>query len=249
LSAFLVGFFIAISVGLVGIGAGTMGTPLLILVLRMKGAVAVGTALAFVAIVQLLVAPIYIARRQVDFRILGWMLLGGLPGVLIGGRLLIGLGRSIDHRVLFCLLGVTIVIASVFNIAKLMRVHRANPNARPRTLAALMLPVGLEVGFSSAGSGALGSSALLGLTKLEASEVVGTGICFGLVLSTVGGGMQYFAGNYDGNVLERLLLGGVVGGLLGGALAHRIPSRPLKWALSLWLIALGIQLFVQGLGS
>jgi uncharacterized membrane protein YfcA len=36
---------------------------------------------------------------------------------------------------------------------------------------------------------------------------------------------------------------------LGGALAHRIPSRPLKWALSLWLIALGIQLFVQGLGS
>jgi uncharacterized membrane protein YfcA len=226
-----------------------MGTPLLILVLRLKGAVAVGTALAFVAIVQLLVAPIYIARRQVDFRVLAWMLLGGLPGVLIGGRLLIALGHAVDRRILFCLLGVTIVIASVFNIAKLMRVHRARTNARPRTLALLMLPVGLEVGFSSAGSGALGSSALLGLTKLEGSEVVGTGICFGLVLSTVGGGIQMFAGNYDGGVLERLLLGGVLGGVLGGTLAHRIPSRPLKWALALWLVALGVQLFVQGLSS
>jgi uncharacterized protein len=249
LSAFLVGFFISVSVGLVGIGAGTMGTPLLILFLRMKGAVAVGTALAFVAVVQLLVAPIYIARRKVDFRILGWMLLGGVPGVLVGGRTLINLGRSIDHRLLFCLLGVTIVIASVFNIAKLMRVHKERTDARPRTLALLMLPVGLEVGFSSAGSGALGSSALLGLTKLDASEVVGTGICFGLSLSLIGGGMQIFAGNYDLQVLEHLLIGGVLGGLLGGSLAHRIPSRPLKWALSLWLVALGVQLFYQGLTS
>ena len=249
MAAFLVGFFIATSIGVIGIGAGTMGTPLLILVLRMKGAVAVGTALAFVTVVKLIVAPVYLARRQVDYRVLAWMLAGGLPGVILGGRVLIDLGRSVNQHVLFVLLGITIVFAAIFNVFRLLREHLARKEANPRWLSALMFPVGLEMGFSSAGSGALGSSALLGLTKLEGGAVVGTGICFGLILSAVGSGMQIFAGNYDAKVFEELLGGGVAGALTGSFLANRIPSRPLKWALSIWLAALGLQLFIQGLSS
>jgi hypothetical protein len=228
-------------VGVIGIGAGTMATPLLIVLLRMKGAVAVGTALAFVTVVKLIVAPVYMWRKQVDYRILAWMLAGGLPGVVVGGRLLISLGKTMNQRPLFVLLGLTIVCAAVFNVFRLTREHLERKQANPRWLGALMLPVGMEMGFSSAGSGALGSSALLGLTKLEASSVVGTGICFGLILSAVGSGMQMGAGNF-----ERLLAGGVCGALLGSFLANRIPSRPLKWGLSTGLGVLGIQLFIQG---
>ena len=249
MAAFLVGFFIATSIGVIGIGAGTMCTPLLILVLRLKGAVAVGTALAFVTLVKLIVAPVYMTRRQVDYRVLAWMLAGGLPGVILGGRVLIDLGHSVNQRLLFVLLGLTIVCAATFNVFRLMRDHLERRTANPRWLGALMFPVGMEMGFSSAGSGALGSSALLGLTRLEASSVVGTGICFGLILSAVGSSMQIFAGNYDLTVLEQLLGGGVAGALGGSFLANRIPSRPLKWALSACLAVLGLQLFVQGLRS
>ena len=79
MTAILLGFIIATAIGLTGVGGGTITTPLLILVLRMKGAVAVGTALTFAAIIKFLVAPMYLMRRQVDFKILAWMCLGGVP--------------------------------------------------------------------------------------------------------------------------------------------------------------------------
>ena len=247
MTAVLLGFVIAGAIGLTGVGGGTITTPLLILVLRMKGAVAVGTALTFAAIIKFLVAPMYIWRKQVDYKILGWMCLGGLPGVIIGGRLLVTVSKKVDAHILYLILGITIVIAAALNIYRLLRLQGLSGTGnKPRWLSALMFPVGAEVGFSSAGSGALGSLALLGLTKLDAAQVVGTDICFGLALSIVGSGIQIFAGNYNAVVLEQLLIGGAAGALLGGFLALRIPSRPLKWGLAIWLAGLGVQLLMRG---
>jgi uncharacterized membrane protein YfcA len=248
MTAIFLGFIIASAIGLTGVGGGVITTPLLILVLRLKGAVAVGTALTFAAIIKFLVAPMYLFRRQVDFKILAFMCLGGVPGVIVGGLFLNKLSKSVDQHLIYLVLGITIVIASALNIYRLLRTKgMAGTGNSPRWLAALMLPVGAEVGFSSAGSGALGSLALLGLTKLDAAQVVGTDICFGLVLSVIGSGIQIFAGNYNGLILEQLLIGGVFGSFVGGFLALKIPSRPLKWALAVWLAGLGIQIFMRGL--
>jgi hypothetical protein len=83
---------------------------------------------------------------------------------------------------------------------------------------------------------------LLGLTPLTAGEVIGTDLCFGLGLSAVGSFIQVAAGNYDGALLLKLAIGGVVGALTGSTLAGRIPQRPLRIALLLILIVLGCQL-------
>jgi uncharacterized protein len=40
----------------------------------------VGTALAFSVAVKLLVVPMQLFRKQVNFRVLSYMLAGGLPG-------------------------------------------------------------------------------------------------------------------------------------------------------------------------
>ena len=56
-----------------------------------------------------------------------------------------------------------------------------------------MFPVGAEVGFSSAGAGALGSAALLSLTPLLPAQVVGTDIAFGFVVSLIGSGAHWFS--------------------------------------------------------
>jgi uncharacterized membrane protein YfcA len=238
---------IATAMGLTGVGGGTMTTPILILVLRLPPAIAVGTALTFTAFTNLLLGPIYIARRQVSFKTFGWMLLGGLPGVILGGLLLGRLAKNLDHRPIYLALGLTIVLAAGLNIYRLMRMqgHTATGH-RPRLLPFLMFPVGAEVGFSSAGSGALGSLALLGLTSLTAAQVVGTDILFGMSMSVVGSGIQLFAGNFDGTVLVKLLIGAVFGAFAGSMLALRIPYRPLKWALAVWLAGLGTNLFLRG---
>jgi len=108
-----------------------------------------------------------------------------------------------------------------------------------------MLPVGAEVGFSSSGAGALGTLALMGFTPLDTERIVGTDLAFGLCLALVGGGLHLSGGSIDVALLERLVMGGVLGAVVGTSLASRIPARVLRLALSLWLLAMGMQLCWQ----
>jgi hypothetical protein len=104
-----------------------------------------------------------------------------------------------------------------------------------------MFPVGAEVGFSSAGAGALGSAALLSLTPLAPAQVVGTDIAFGFVVSLIGSGAHWFTPSSDSTLLLQLIAGGIVGAISGTLLSTHIPRRPLRFALWIWLLVLGGQ--------
>ena len=244
---FLLGFVIALAISLTGVGAGSMTTPLLILLLGVAPANAVGTALAFGAIVKIASVPLYAVRRQVNLRILWLLLAGGIPGVIAGGFLLNALKHSASNGVLYIALGTLIVATALFH---LYRVFRPNPQPanhnHSRLLPWFALPIGAEVGFSSAGAGALGSLLLLGLTPLTAAEVVGTDLCFGLGLSLVGSIIQVGAGNYDAALLWKLVLGGLIGAFTGSLLAGRIAPRPLRVGLLVALVILGCRLALYG---
>lgn len=243
----LLGFAIAVAISITGVGAGVITAPVLILFFHLPPAQAVGTALAYSVAVKFLVVPMQLFRRQVDFRVLGYMLAGGLPGVLIGSTILSILNREGRQGLLYAVLGSTIVIMASLNLYKLA--VKRSPDAvkdRSKWLAAVMLPVGAEVGFSSAGAGALGSLALLSMTPLTATQVVGTDLFFGLAVSLVGGGFQVTAGNYEAAILVKLIAGGIVGALIGTNLASLAPQRTLRAVLSLWLVTLGIQLCWSG---
>jgi uncharacterized membrane protein YfcA len=108
-----------------------------------------------------------------------------------------------------------------------------------------MLPIGAEVGFSSSGAGALGTIALLGLTTLSASQIVGTDLAFGLCLSLVGGGLHLLSQNLDAALLLKLLAGGMLGGIAGSALAPRLPNQKLRLVLTAWLFMIGVQFCYQ----
>jgi uncharacterized membrane protein YfcA len=241
----LLGFLIAALIAMTGVGAGTIIAPLLILFLHVPVAAAVGTALAYSAAVKLVVVPVQVWRRQVVWRTLGVMLLTGLPGVVLGAflfrRVVLSQGNTLW---LYLGLGGMIATSSAWHIYRHFRPAKATGvrSDHPGYLAMAMLPVGAEVGFSSSGAGALGTLALLGLTQLDAQQVVGTDLAFGLCLSLVGGGLHLSHGGVDVGLLTRLMAGGLLGALAGTGLAPRIPARAMRLALSLWLFAMGMQL-------
>src|SRR5215471_10003579 len=101
----LAGALIALAIGLTGIGGGVLTAPVLLLFLGMPAPQAVGTALVFVAVVKLFAAPMFIVRKQVDYRILLRLLMGGLPGALIGSAVLSGLSHSGLNKMMLILLG------------------------------------------------------------------------------------------------------------------------------------------------
>ncbi len=240
---YTIGFFIALFIALTGVGAGTITVPVLVLFLGVPAPVAVGIGLTFAAAVKLILAPAQIARRNVAWRTLGFMLLGGVPGVLVGSFFLRHLISTGSANLLNAILGAILVTTAAWQIVYAFRPMRQSANVRDRSplLAWLMLPVGAEVGFSSAGAGALGSAALLSLTPLEPAQVVGTDILFGFLVSLIGSGAHLFTHATNPSLLLHLIAGGVVGAIGGTLVSAHVPRRPLRFALWIWLLILGGQ--------
>src|ERR1700746_1426794 len=117
----LAGFVIALAIALTGVGAGSMTTPVLILLFGVSPSFAVGTALIFSVIVKLVAAPVYVFRSQVDKRILSRMFLGGLPGVVVGSLLLNRLRTAGDERFLYGALGTLIILTAGFQLYRVFR--------------------------------------------------------------------------------------------------------------------------------
>ncbi len=241
--AILVGFLIAMAVGLTGVGGGSMTAPILILVFGVNPAEAVGTSLIFAAVIKLAAAPLYVWRKQVNFRILALLCAGGIPGVIAGVTLIGALTGARYQNVVLALIGITVASMAFYNLYRAFSAKtQAGVRDRSGWLPWIAAGIGAEVGFSSAGTGALGSLALLSLTPLPPAQVIGTDILFGLMLSLIGGGFHFSAGHYQAAILWQLLAGGIGGVFIGANLAALLPARPLRIALSICLSALGLQL-------
>lgn len=238
---YVIGFLIALFIALTGVGAGTITVPVLVLFLGVPAPIAVGIGLTFSAVVKLLLVPTQVMRCNVAWRPLGYMLLGGAPGVLIGSFLLKGMASAGSVNLVNGILGAILVGTASWQLVFSFRPMRNRENVRDRSgwLVWLMLPIGAEVGFSSAGAGALGSAALLSLTPLEPAQVVGTDIAFGFLVSLIGSGAHHFALGGDTPLLVQLVAGGAIGAIAGTIASTRVPRRPLRLALWAWLLILG----------
>jgi uncharacterized membrane protein YfcA len=209
----------------------------------MAPAESVGTALIFGAVTKIAVVPVYMARKQVSLKVLGLLCLGGLPGVLAGSVLLEKLDLKKQQNSLFLVLGATVLITALYSLYRSTRkIGDVVPRDHAGYLPILAAGIGAEVGFSSAGAGALGSLALLCLTPLTPAQVVGTDLSFGLVLSVIGGGFHLFSGHFETAMLLKLIIGGVLGAFAGASLGGVLPPRPLRIVLCIALASLGAEL-------
>ncbi len=240
---FALGFAIAVLIGLTGVGGGVITAPVLTLFLGVPPAEAVGTALVFTAVVKSVAAPVYLVRKQVNFRALALLLAGGVPGVIAGSYALGQLSAADRKGPIAAILGASIIVMAALNLYRLFRkpAHVAETD-HSRWLPAAAIPIGAEVGFSSAGAGALGSLVLMSMTTIGTGQVVGTDVLFGLGLSLAGGGISFVTGNYHAALAWKMSIGGIAGAFVGANLLTILPARPLRVALSIWLVSLGGQL-------
>jgi uncharacterized membrane protein YfcA len=242
---FLMGFLIAVAVGLTGIGGGSFTVPALVLLAGLPAGEAVGTAFVFAGALRLMAVPSYLLGKRVHGRYLWLLLQGAVPGLLAGTLVLRFWGQEAGNPVVVIVLGAVLVVSSSITF-----VPRAqNPSfARKNSglLPWLAVPIGVEAGFSSAGAGALGTVLLLNFSEMTAPQVVGTDLLFGLVLAVIGGAFHWKFGVINSPVLLQLLAGGVPGVLLGCALARVAPARRLKGVMAAIAIFAGAQLIWNG---
>jgi uncharacterized membrane protein YfcA len=241
----LIGFAIALAVGLTGIGGGSFTVPALVLIIGLSANSAVGTAFVFAGVLRLIATPFYLAGRNVYWRYLWPLLLGAIPGLAIGTYLLRLVNSDAGAPVVVILLGLILTASS--SITFLPKIQ--NPSfirKNSKWLSWLALPIGIESGFSSAGAGALGTVLLLNYSDMTAPQVVGTDILFGLVLAVIGSLFHLKFGAISAPVLTKLLAGGIPGVLVGCLFARRVPAKKLKVAIAAIAIFAGIQLVYSG---
>lgn len=242
---FLIGFLIAVAVGLTGIGGGSFTVPALLLLAGLTAGEAVGTAFLFAGVLRLIAAPFYLVGKQIHTRYLWLLLQGAVPGLLAGTWALRFLNRDAGSPVVILLLGVLLAASSSVTFIKRVQ----NPTfagKNYRWLPWLALPIGVESGFSSAGAGALGTVLLLNYSEMTPAQVVGTDLLFGLVLAVIGSAFHWSFGSISMPILFQLLVGGVPGVVLGCLLARKVPAHRLKTAVAMVAIFAGLQLVWAG---
>ena len=242
---FLIGFLIAVGVGLTGIGGGSFTVPALVLLVGLTAGEAVGTAFVFAGVLRLIAAPFYLLGKHFDAQYLRLLLLGAIPGLLLGTLALRLIGEEGGNPVVIILLGILLAASSSVTFAP----RAQNPGfARKNSgwLPWLALPIGVESGFSSAGAGALGTVLLLNYSEMTPPQVIGTDLVFGLVLAVIGGAFHWKFGVINSLVLGQLLAGGIPGVLFGCALARYVPARKLKFVIATITILAGVQLVWNG---
>jgi len=116
-AAILIGVFGGFIVGLTSVGSGVFFGLTLLIVFPLRAHKVVGTDIFHAAVLLYVAGAAHWAAGNIDFGILFWLLLGSIPGVLIGGRLTVSIPES----------GLRLVLAGVLGLAgiKLLNVPGA----------------------------------------------------------------------------------------------------------------------------
>jgi uncharacterized membrane protein YfcA len=232
------GLFVGGVVGLTGVGGGSLMTPILVLIFGQSPVVAVGTDLVFSASTKLAATASFAGSRRVDWRIVGRLALGSIPGAVAvvcwfwTTRHTPGVVEQVIGRALAVLLAIAAVAMLLqYPLRRLalkftsITFEQAGRYTMPLTvLTGLFLGVGVTL--TSIGAGALGVVALLALypLRLTGDRLVATDIAHAVPVTAIAGVTHAALGHVDLKILGLLLAGSIPGVLIASRATVRLPA-------------------------
>lgn len=253
----LAGLFAGLLVGLTGMGGAVIVTPMLVLLFGVPPAAAISADLVAGAVVKPVGSWVHIRAKTVHWKLVLWISVGSVPGVLIGTWLFSRVVRTANaEAILRTLIGVVVLIAIAAMLAKKWVERRA---ARTQEVAhtqqGVDMPVrvppaiivgavvGLIVGLTSVGSGSLVvASLLLAYPLLRPSIVVGTDLTQAVPMLVIGAIAHAGFGEILLPVVVSLLLGQIPGVWIGARMSARYDGSALRWLLMVILAATAAKL-------
>lgn len=245
----LFGLGVGVLIGLTGVGGGSLMTPLLLFA-GIHPTVAIGTDLAYGAVTKTLGGWRHLRKGTVDLGVSKWLAFGSVPGSIVGVVLL---DQVLHDRPEVLLVGVAgaLLVVSVSMLFRALFLQRAIERERhtvelttgtKASATALGALLGLLLGLTSVGSGALIGLALILAFRLTPHRVVGTDVFHAAILLWAAALAQLSFGNVDFGLMGTILIGSIPGVLIGTALIDHVPAVVLRPALGCVLLgsALGV---------
>ena len=253
------GLLAGLLVGLTGMGGAALVTPMLVIVFGVPPAAAVSSDVVASAAMKPVGAFVHAKARTVHWRLVWWLSVGSVPGVLLGTWIFASvLNTEEAEETIRLWIGGVLVIALAAMVAKnyiARRRRRSSLDCAPPPLQGTDLPVrvtptvilgalvGVLVGTTSVGSGSLVVTTLLLLYPLlRPSVLVGTDLT-GAVPMLVAGALAHAGfGAISIAVVISLLIGQIPGVWLGAKLSSSYDGHALRWLLMVILAATAVTL-------
>ncbi len=254
----LAGLIVGAVVGLTGMGGGALMTPILVIIFGVHPLAAVSSDLVASMVMKPLGSMVHMRRGTVVRRLVGWLMVGSVPGAFSGVFLirLMGRGPLMENQLQFAL-GAALLLAAAAIVTKgLVQVRRSRSSKasgagqievhRAATVAAGAVG-GLLVGMTSVGSGSLIVVMLMFLYPgLSAAQLVGTDLVQAVPLVSAAAVGHLLYGDFQLGLTVSLLIGSLPGVYLGARLSAQAPDMVIRPALVLVLLASGLRLVSVG---
>ena len=248
------GFMVGMLVGMTGVGAGSLMTPILILLFGIHPATAVGTDLLYAAATKTGGSLVHGFSRSIDWQVVRRLASGSVPATMVTLALLSHLNLNGDAaRGLITLVLSFALLATAFVLVfggPIVAAYRARVNELdPRRTAVVTMLVGWLLGalvsISSVGAGALGVVMLVLLyPHFPMAKIVGSDIAHAVPLTLIAGLGHWMMGSVDFTLMGALLVGSVPGIIIGSLLGSRSSDAVLRPILAVTLLIVAVRLLL-----
>jgi uncharacterized membrane protein YfcA len=246
----LVGLVVGWTIGMTGIGAGTLTMPLLVLWIGVPPLSAVGSNVVYSALTKVVGGWQHARLRTVDYQIVARLAVGSVPATILAawwitsvdaGAASRGGHEEVVNRVIGAsLIAAALVLAGQALLRPKSPVAERTPKGWFLGVAGALL--GGAVGATSVGSGSFGTAVLSFTSRLQGSRIVGTVTMHAVVLTVAGALTHLAVGTVRPGLVGALLLGPLPGVVLGSRMTVRLPEPVLRGALALLLFGLGVRM-------
>jgi uncharacterized protein len=249
------GLGVGLLIGLTGLGAGSLLTPLLILLAGMSPAIAVGTSLAFSVVTRIYGSWTFYRRGLVNLKIVRELSWGGVAGAVAGGLVIRYLSRQDPHlleALLLRAIGIVLILISLVMVLKLLPLgeRRARLNPIPRLaeshrrglVTLVAFAIGAELTLTSIGAGAALVPVMSILYKLDMGTLVGTNLVVGMLLAAFSLAPRLGLGAVDWWSVAALACGSIPALWFSSRLHGRIPRYVPEGMIATALFGLGLRI-------
>src|SRR3984893_2717003 len=246
------GFVVVMLVGLIGVGGGSLMTPILVLLFGVHATTAVGTDLLYAAITKTGGTQTHGLKGTVDWPAPGRLAAASIPATILTlfALYILGIKGNDSPPLITTTLGIALVMTAVCvlshrRLCLLTATRHAEPD--PRWTATLTTFAGLLLGvfvtLSSVGAGAIGMTALVLLyPRTPIARRVGSDIAHAVPLTLIAGVGHWLLGSVDWLLLGSLVMGSLPGIFFGSHLSARVPDKVLRPVLATILVIVGVRM-------
>jgi uncharacterized membrane protein YfcA len=241
---------VGLLVGMTGAGGGALMTPMLILLFGVKAPSAISSDLVAAVFMRPVGAAVHMRRGTVNYKLVGWLVVGSVPMAFLGAYLLHLLGKSSSTHVEQALGAALLTGAAAMVIRYVMDLRAGHSRAAAvRELVVRPLPTvlvgmigGVIVGLTSVGSGSLMIVLLLFLyPMISANRLVGTDLTQAVPLTLAAAAGALVFGHVEFGVTLSLIIGSVPAVLIGSLFSSRVRDAYVRPVIAFVIFASGLK--------